>query len=374
MTSKKTILTVYIGRFSPFHNGHAEVLRRARQTSDIVLVLVGSINRARDPKNPWTFEERAQMIYDWVEKQPWIAKPKPDATVIVNGIRDFPYNDQRWIANVHNVIQQTLTTLKLSADDVEIRITGADRDSSTFYLKFFPEFSLDLAEENRAVSKFLTATSVREIFFGLSFNNNEISAEHAELLLKSFLPISTVDCLSNYEKQPHYQEMREEHVFNVQYREAYKNVPYEVIFHTVDACVIQTGYILLVRRRARPGKGLWALPGGFLNPRERLLDASIRELREETKIKVPEAVLRGSIKHQANFDYPDRSLRGRTVTTAFLYHLPDYEVDGKINLPIVKGSDDAEKAMWVPLDTALNSPEKFFEDHFDIIETLVGKL
>ena len=384
----KTILTVFIGRFSPFHNGHAEVLKRARATSDVVLMLVGSINRARNPKNPWTFEERAKMIYDWVN-QPWVPQLRREAAVVVRGIRDFPYNDQRWIANVHNVIQQTLDELKLKASDVEIRVTGADRDSSTFYLKYFPEFKLDLAEEDRAVSKFLTATSVREIFFGLEFNNNPITPDHAELLLKSFCPLTTVDCLKEYEKQPHYEEMRDEHAFNVMYRipfkprkpvmDAFNNVidhglPYEVIFHTVDACVIQTGYILLVKRRSRPGKGLLALPGGFLDPRERLVDAAIRELREETKIKVPEAVLRGSLKYKDNFDYPDRSLRGRTITTAFLFHLPDFVVDGKINLPEVKGSDDAEKAMWVPLDTALNSPENFFEDHFDIIENFLGKL
>lgn len=363
----KKILTVYIGRFSPFHNGHASVLKRAQAKSDAVLVLVGSINKARNPKNPWTFDERAKMILDY-------AKLNNHASVLVKGIRDFPYNDQRWIANVHNVIQQAVDELKFDRSNVEIRITGADRDSSTFYLKYFPEFSLDLADEDREVSRFLTATSVRDVFFGLTFEGNELKTESAELLLKSFLPISTIDFIMAFEQTEHYNEMREEHIFNVKYREPYKSLPYEVIFHTVDACVIQTGYILLVKRRARPGKGLWAMPGGFLNPNERLLAAAIRELREETKIKVPEAVLRGSLKYHDNFDYPERSLRGRTVTTAHLFQLPDFVTDGKINLPVVKGSDDAEKAMWVPLDTALNSPDMFFEDHFDIVETLIGKL
>lgn len=370
--SDSTTLTIFIGRFSPFHNGHAEVLQAAMQSSDVVLVLVGSIDQALNPKNPWTFDDRCEMIQSWVAHKAY--QMGTMTPVLIRGLRDFPYNDQLWISNVHKIINQTIDVLAVDRQKLTIKITGADRDASTFYLKCFPEFKLELADEDMAVSRCLTATSVREIFFGMKFNGNPISADQADLLLRAFCPITTIDLLSKYSKNPQYEEMKGEHVFNVMYREPYKDLPYEVIFHTVDACVIQTGYVLLVKRRSRPGKGLWALPGGFLNPKERLFDAAIRELREETRIKVPEAVLRGSMKFKEDFDFPDRSLRGRTVTKAFLFHLPDHVVDGQTVLPEVKGSDDAEKAMWVPLNEALSSPERFFEDHFFIIENLVGKL
>jgi bifunctional NMN adenylyltransferase/nudix hydrolase len=122
------IVSVYIGRFSPFHNGHAEVLNRARRKSDLVIVLVGSVNKAQNPKNPWSFDERADMINDYMKSN------GAGCPVVIRGIRDFPYNDQRWIANVHNVINETLSGIK--ADKIELFITGADRDSSTFYLNF----------------------------------------------------------------------------------------------------------------------------------------------------------------------------------------------------------------------------------------------
>lgn len=377
-------LTIYMGRFSPFHNGHAEVLKRAAQKADSVLVLIGSTNWARNPKNPWTFAERASVINKFADQTESLR-----GRVKVLGMRDFPYNDQLWIANVHSVVNSYVESLQLEAKNVEVTITGADRDDSTFYLKYFPEYKLDLVEEDTKVSKFLTATAVREIYFGRQFNLSEITSEQAEMLLKAFLPDQTVEFLREFENTEQYENLREEHIFNFDYRRPFRprpvkndtngnvidpGLPYEVIFQTVDAIVIQTGYVLLVKRKCRPGKGLWALPGGFLNPRERLFDAAVRELREETKIKVPDGVLRGSLVYKDDFDYPDRSLRGRTISKGFLFKLPEFVVDGRISLPKVKGADDAEKAFWVPLDEVLKNPELFFEDHYFIIESMLGKL
>jgi bifunctional NMN adenylyltransferase/nudix hydrolase len=90
----------------------------------------------------------------------------------------------------------------------------------------------------------------------------------------------------------------------------------------------------------------------------------LKELQEETRIKVPEAVLRGSIKSHREFDNPTRSLRGRVITHA--YHIA---LDEK-TLPKVKGGSDALSAVWLPLGQIKR--DQMFEDHFDIIETMVG--
>jgi len=109
---------------------------------------------------------------------------------------------------------------------------------------------------------------------------------------------------------------------------------------------------------------LWALPGGFLNQEETMLDGCIRELKEETKIKLPVPVLKGSIKESKTFDAPNRSARGRTITQAFFIDL------GVGELPKVKGSDDAAKAFWVPFNKV--KQEKMFEDHFHIIDNFIN--
>jgi len=145
--------------------------------------------------------------------------------------------------------------------------------------------------------------------------------------------------------------------------------PYAPTFFTVDSVVIQGGHILLVKRRSAPGKGLWALPGGFLNQEETARTACIRELREETGLKVPVPVLNGSITYEKLFDKPDRSLRGRTLTQAFLIELNG----GDAKLPKVNGMDDAEEAKWFPIGEVMNMSEQLFEDHFSIIQTMVAR-
>jgi bifunctional NMN adenylyltransferase/nudix hydrolase len=164
-----------------------------------------------------------------------------------------------------------------------------------------------------------------------------------------------------------YELLVDEYDFMRTYKKQWQEVPYPVIFTTTDAVVVQSGHILLVKRRSAPGCGLWALPGGFLKYDQPILDSMIRELREETKLRVPERILEGSIKAREVFDAPQRSLRGRTVTHAFYIQLPA----GKLSK--VKGSSDASSAKWFPLDEAFNMGENLFEDHLFIIKHFLGE-
>jgi bifunctional NMN adenylyltransferase/nudix hydrolase len=180
------------------------------------------------------------------------------------------------------------------------------------------------------------------------------------------VPQSTYDFLSQFKDSPEYEQIIREREFVENYRKQFASLPYPPIFSTADAIVIQSGHVLMIRRRAEPGRGLWALPGGYVNA---LTDksveaAAIRELREETMIKVPAPVLRGNIKDSRVFDAIDRSPRGRIITHAFKIVLPDGE------LPRVKGNDDAEKARWVPI--AEVKSEECFEDHYEIIQHFLG--
>jgi 8-oxo-dGTP diphosphatase len=59
------------------------------------------------------------------------------------------------------------------------------------------------------------------------------------------------------------------------------------------------GRLLLVRRANDPGRGLWSLPGGRVEPGESDATAVVRELREETGLEVRAGSFVGSVSRPA---------------------------------------------------------------------------
>ena len=342
---------VFVGRFSPFHNGHKAVIDSALERAKEVIVVVGSSFAARNTRNPFTFEERKEMI----------KSVYPDNRVKVVPVSDYPYDDNKWVAAVQNVVRGAMSW---SADPINIGLIGHEKDGTSYYLKIFPTWGSVSVPNVDGIN----ATDIRHDLLEnwcLKHSQDKVPSEVDETLwsIVANKPVSK-GVYSNW-----FETLSEEYQMIKKYKEAWKAAPFPPTFMTVDAVVVQSGHILLVRRGDMPGKGLWALPGGFLNQDEKMLDGAIRELKEETKIKVPVPVLKGSIKSSHTFDAPNRSQRGRTITQAFFI---DLGFDSK--LPKVKGSDDAEKAFWVPLDEVVRNRDKFFEDHFSIISffTKVG--
>jgi len=194
------------------------------------------------------------------------------------------------------------------------------------------------------------------------------SGKGALRMLQANVPAPVYEMLEAFRKSsPAYAQLVAEHHFIQDYREGWANAPYPPTFVTTDAVVVHSGHVLLVRRRAEPGKGLWALPGGFVKESQPIMDSCLRELREETRLKIPVPVLKGSIKGTHVFDHPDRSLRGRTITHAYHFDFPAGE------LPPVRGGDDADKARWFPISEALEMGPQLYEDHLHILEFFLGR-
>ncbi|MCL1821561.1 MAG: NUDIX hydrolase [Prolixibacteraceae bacterium] len=123
---------------------------------------------------------------------------------------------------------------------------------------------------------------------------------------------------------------------------------------TVDALVVAGSgarrAILLINRGKEPFRGMWALPGGFINMDETLEQACIRELYEETELALK------SMRQFRTFDAVDRDPRQRTISVVY-YDFISEEAE-------VTANDDAQTAGWFSLD---NLPQLAF-DHAEIIE------
>lgn len=345
---QKYSLSVMIGRFQPPHDAHIDVIKKALSNSERLLIFLGSDDQPRTIKNPFTFIERSGMIVESLSIE-------YNSRIKFIPLKDCLYNDQEWISKIQDRVTQEL--LITNSEKENVVLYGYHKDETSYYLDMFPQW--DYIEAN--CNKTLHSTDIRTRMFelGSSYNFNHEG---------SMLPIGTIKFLDNFIGSRTFNHLLNEYDTIRQYQIQWANSPYLPVFVTTDAVVIISGHILLVKRRSAPGKGLWALPGGFINQSEKLENCMIRELKEETKIKIPVAVLKGSIKKMKVFDEPKRSLRGRTITHAYLINLAPG------NLPKIKGSSDTDKAKWVPLNAFKKMRHLMFDDHYDIINNMIGEV
>lgn len=334
---------VFVGRFQPFHSAHYSIIKHGLTLAERLILVVGSTNSSRTVKNPWTFQERVLMIESAL-------KPEELKRIDFVPSRDYYYNENQWLCEIQQKVAQ-LTDYESNS----ICITGAHKDSSSYYIDCFKQ--LGWTFEPAEPHDFLNATDIRkDILYpeGSGLDDQWFKRTPcADWLKKNFIDTDT------------YLSLREEAKYLVEYKKKNDNGQFPRTYVTADAVVIQSGHILVVKRKFNPGKGLYALPGGFVKQNETIERAALRELKEETGIKTDTRNLK--IDSSRVFDHPDRSLRGRTITHAFCIVLPTGE------LPELRASDDASGAMWMPLADVALLENEFFEDHAHIIRHFINR-
>ena len=224
---------IFIGRFQPIHSGHIHALGIAASQVSKLYILVGSANQCRSIKNPWTYDERVNMI-----------RSKLWANHITNieivPLNDYPYSDTQWMSDVRATIEHYNMGSPILFGHVK---EGND------YLHWFPELEFRSIEAHTDIC----STKIRKDMY--EFDSPE-------------MPKTVKDDFAFYEKE----------------KELFKNYPFPetLNFNCSDAVLECQGHVLLIRRKFAPGKDCWALPGGFRNAKETFLDCAIRELMEET--------------------------------------------------------------------------------------------
>jgi 8-oxo-dGTP diphosphatase len=110
-------------------------------------------------------------------------------------------------------------------------------------------------------------------------------------------------------------------------------------------------HVVLIRRGNDPYKGMWAIPGGFVELDEDLPVAAARELAEETGLEIPSTAL----SQVGAYGAPNRDPRLRVVDILYWANVAD--------LPDPVGASDAAHSSLVPVAEAISEGFELAFDH-----------
>lgn len=335
---------VIIGRWQIPHVGHMALLQKALTLAPTVIIVIGSAFGARDTRNPFSWEERIQLLTASV--------PEEDAPRLrFLPVRDF-FDDGRWDAAVQTGVAE------LTQRTDRVALIGFKKDHTSYYLDSFPGWSQVSVEPTVDID----ASSLRKVYLESSDFNAAVA------VLRPFVSSSVLAYLESWSKLPAFARLQREQAAVVAYRKKWA-APW---YLTADAVVTCNHHVLLVRRGGDIGNGLWAIPGGFVNNNERTLSAALRELTEETNLEVGYPGLQESPSSSALFEHPLRSPRGRLVSQAYLFELRYSTLPEYATLPTVTAGDDAAEVRWVPFDDLPEYEDRLFEDHAAILDHFIG--
>ncbi len=319
-----------IGRFQPLHNGHVDLIQRAYEENDVVLVLVGSANELPNYKNPFPTEDRISMIEHEF--------PEYDR-LHIKGLDNYP-SDNEWI---EDVISRVNT---IEEDPSKVTLYTSEKDEDFYRANFL--YTTKVTE-----SAGLNATDIRESIYN--------DGSKWMMKVSSFVE----DFVDNWIVSGEWKRLRDEYFLcttskaTATSNHEYSN-PIEPVCH---AMVIQGDKCLLVKRGGVRGHGQWALSGGFLENTETTRAGALRELKEETALDlltIPRAAeVAFAVEENMN------GLSTRTIGFNYCYAVhPDEEIN-------VTAGDDAQEVAWFSVKDIVEGKIPLFYNHVTIIRRLV---
>lgn len=347
-----TTLAVLIGRMQPPHMGHAKLVEHMLDQHDHALVLLGSSLRSRDIKDPLRWHDRAWLLRRLLDEIGC-----DDSRMRNLPLKDYPYSNNRWQYQVQKIVEAQAQ--ELQAD--EITLYGNYKDSSSWYLQLFPRWNRCEIPLYKPEGRILSASDIRDPI---------LRGEHP-WSYRDLVGSRGADFLTGWRVTEEGRRLCEEAEWIDNFKKPYADLPHGISFQTADSVITWRGLVLLGQRRGNPGKGLWALPGGYVNEKEWIAKGAFRELGEEARTRV---YLHGRhSRHRLKFDeswmvgrkqydWPERSQRGRVITTRFHWRIPDH-------LDVVhEAADDLQRTQFFPIHDVLDKMDyEMFEDHQMII-------
>ena len=172
---------VFIGRFQPFHLAHKETVDIALRQSQQVILALGSAQNERNIKNPFSAQEREQMILSNYNE----ADQKRIKFVHVIDV----YNDVKWVKLVTTLIESMVSPTD------QVGLIGHLKDESSYYLQLFPNWKM---VELESLKNAISATPLREAYY-----RGEIQTQ--------YLPQGTIDFLQQFQHTEIYHQLQQKY-------------------------------------------------------------------------------------------------------------------------------------------------------------------
>ncbi len=152
-------------------------------------------------------------------------------------------------------------------------------------------------------------------------------------------------------------------LMSMEIAETYDPTKYERPSVTVDVVIFsildEQLKVLLIKRKAWPYEGMWAIPGGFVQMDESLETAAYRELAEETHVTEDQIYL----EQLYTFGDLGRDPRTRVITVAYFALVASDQLNPQAD-------DDADEVDWF---SVYDLPDLAF-DHTLILEYALTRL
>ena len=323
--------------------------------ADHVLVIVGSAYRAPTPRNPFCWETRSEMLLQSLN-----ADERSRVTVLP--LRDY-FDTDRWSRQLAKIVTNFAVENGIESSNI---LLVSRLEQSFVYdhacLSSWQHVKLDRFAE-------IDSSSIRSCLFSrVNAKYSNSSSKYAIDDLVNLLPVNVAKSIVNWMNKEQFRVLADEWLMLHEYKESWRSAPYTPIFVTADSVVRCGDKVLLVERGKAPGKGLWAVPGGYLEPHELIFRSALRELAEETCIDLDASELESHCKMSFVSDHPNRSERGRIITHAYFFDL------GPRILPQVTAADDASHVVWMDIGKIAELESQFHDDHFMILDRCLGIL
>lgn len=360
---KKFKTLVYIGRFQPFHNAHLKTIEIASELSDQLIVIIGSDNSPRTIKNPFTTQERTNMILASIKESEYICSK---CEIIIDKCEDFVYDDEIWVSNIK-------TTVEKYVEHDNVGIIGHSKDDSSFYLELFSDWELHPIERLSDINatnlrnEFLDIRNIR-VYQGLNYLNDTSNSFVKENVPTPVFEAITYFINGNNQRisTNHYETLYNEFIYIENQTDwTLDFLDYQPIFVTAHCFILHCNKILLNKRSHTYCNGKLELPGNYVDSSidKNIKYSAIRALKDLLKLdSMVKFELFNNVEKIEVFDKIGRSQLGRHI--AHVVHF-------KLENPAIQTLYAKNTLVWVDIENL--DRKDFFEDHYDIIIKHINK-